>query len=233
MSSEMDDQGQAELPGARIFPTLRRFREKVGVMTFFIRVVNKTKAQRGGPCCLSSRLPEARPENPEMPPRSPRKSAAPSTAMQGGGESESWVQQTKNQLRVADLFLKHINDTTSALATKWGDDWTKVPEEYAASEEIFGHLATFLVETYRIDKNSPIRAGEKLGKRSAVAIWSGLLQQNYKRFAKTQRQETRDFFRCLKADGSEEAAWYAQIKTKITRLIFQRQLSNAEVTCSC
>jgi hypothetical protein len=66
-----------------------------------------------------------------------------------------------------------------------------------------------------------------------VAIWSGLLQQNYKRFAKTQRQETRDFFRCLKADGSEEAAWDAQIKTKITRLIFQRQLSNAEVTCSC
>ena len=202
-------------------------------MTFFIRVVNKTKAQRGGPCCLSSRLPEARPENPEMPPRSPRKSAAPSTAMQGGGESESWVQQTKNQLRVADLFLKHINDTTSALATKWGDDWTKVPEEYAASEEIFGHLATFLVETYRIDKNSPIRPGEKLGKRSAVAIWSGLLQQNFKRFSKTQRQETRDFFRCLKSDGSDEAGWYAQIKTKITRLIFQRQTLNAEVTCSC
>jgi hypothetical protein len=81
--------------------------------------------------------------------------------MQGGGESESWVQQTKNQLRVADLFLKHINDTTSALAAKWGDDWTKVPEEYAASEEIFGHLATFLVETYRIDKNSATRQSEQ------------------------------------------------------------------------
>ena len=36
------------------------------------------------------------------------------------------------------------------------------------------------------------------------------------------------FFKCLSGDSSEQAEWYSQIKSKMTREIFQRQMLGAE-----
>ena len=123
-----------------------------------------------------------------MPPTSPRK--RPTREMQAGGSSAPWVKSLANQRRVANMFLAHVAETNNVLSEKWGIDIMDVPEECITTTEFFGHLATYLVEVYRISMDSPIRPGQLLGKKSAVTIWSGTLNQMYKRFSKSVRPET-------------------------------------------
>ena len=92
---------------------------------------------------------------------------------------ESWMQTLSNQQNIGDMFLAYIKEASPELGGKWGAEWSEVPENYAAAQEIFAHFATYLVNVYVYGSLS-----KHLEIPSALAIWSGLLQQNKKRFGK-------------------------------------------------
>ena len=114
------------------------------------------------------------------------KTIAPSVAMESGGSSVGWVATLGNQQKVGDMFLAYIKEASPELGGKWGAEWSEVPENYAAAQGIFAHLATYLVNEYV----SPLTS-KHLEIPSALAIWSGLLQQNKKRFGKSSVETTK------------------------------------------
>ena len=84
----------------------------------------------------------------------PGKAAAPAPtteAMEAEGASIRHVQNKSNQLRIGNLFLKHVQSADKELSAAWGLEFMKVPEKHAASKEIYAHLATFVTHTYTID----------------------------------------------------------------------------------
>ena len=91
-----------------------------------------------------------------------------------------------NQQNVGDMFLAYIKEASPELGGKWGAEWSEVPEKYAAAQEIFAHLATYLVKEYVYGSQS-----KHMEIPSALAIWSGLLQQNKKRFGKSSVETTK------------------------------------------
>ena len=97
-----------------------------------------------------------------------------------------YVQTLANQQNIGDMFLVYINEASPELAAKWGDKWSEVPEKYACDQTIFGHLATYLVKEYISPQTS-----KNLEIASAKQLWSGLLQQNKKRFIKSKVETTK------------------------------------------
>ena len=114
------------------------------------------------------------------------KTIAPSVAMESGGSSVGWVATLGNQQKVGNMFLAYIKEASPELGGKWGAEWSEVPENYAAAQEIFAHFATYLVNVYVYGSLS-----KHLEILSAQAIWSGLLQQNKKRFGKSSVETTK------------------------------------------
>lgn len=114
------------------------------------------------------------------------KKPAPSEAMDSGGSLAGYVQTLANQQNIGDMFLVYINEASPELAAKWGDKWSEVPEKYACDQTIFGHLATYLVKEYISPQTS-----KNLEIASAKQLWSGLLQQNKKRFIKSKVETTK------------------------------------------
>ena len=110
----------------------------------------------------------------------------PSVAMEAVGTSESGISTQGNQEKIASAFLAYIKEANPDLSEKWGLDWAEpeVPEEHACTQEIFAHLATFLIKTYKIPAGRT-NAGEPFKTSSAKTVWSGLLQFNKKRFGKS------------------------------------------------
>ena len=103
------------------------------------------------------------------------KKAEPSVAMESGGSSAGWVATLSNQQNVGDMFLAYIKEASPELGGKWGAEWSEVPEKYAAAQEIFAHLATYLVNEY-VSARSPSsqRAGDLV--RAAAAEQEALRQ---------------------------------------------------------
>ena len=130
-----------------------------------------------------------------MPPRKPRgheaSSSKATTELTADGDSPSWCQSQANQVRVGNMFLAHTASTSKELSAKWGLKWEEIPEEHACTTELFGHLASYLISVYRIDKSSSIRPGQLVGKKTGVALWSGLLNLSKKRFSHSQRPQTK------------------------------------------
>ena len=114
------------------------------------------------------------------------KSVAPSVAMESGGASESWEKTLSNQQNIGNMFLAYIEEASPELGAKWGAKWSEVTEEHACAQELFAHLATFLVNVYV----SPLTS-RKLEMSSVLALWQGLLQQNKKRFNTSTVQTTK------------------------------------------
>ena len=94
------------------------------------------------------------------------KKAEPSVAMESGGSSAGWVATLSNQQNVGDMFLAYIKEASPELGGKWGAEWSEVPEKYAAAQEIFAHLATYLVNEYVYGSPSK-RAGDLVGAAAA------------------------------------------------------------------
>ena len=84
------------------------------------------------------------------------------------------MQTLSNQQNIGDMFLAYIKEASPELCAKWGAKWSEVPEKYACAQELFAHLATYMVNEYV----SPV-TGRHLEKVSAEALWSGLLQQSF------------------------------------------------------
>ena len=104
------------------------------------------------------------------------RSTAPLTAE---GSSEAWVQSKANHLRIANKFLAEVSD--AALKAKWGDDWDKVPEEHACSVDLYNLLGDYLASVYIIE-GSHTNAGQKLGAKTAIGVWSALINRSKERF---------------------------------------------------
>ena len=105
--------------------------------------------------------------------------AARTTPLTAEGNSDSWENSKANQVRIANKFLNAVSD--KALKGKWGLDWDKVPEECACSPEIYQSLASYLCQEYTIEgthKNS----GQKLGAKTAIGVWSALINRSKDRF---------------------------------------------------
>ena len=58
------------------------------------------------------------------------------------------MQTLSNQQNIGDMFLAYIKEASPELGAKWGAKWSEVPEKYACAQEIFAHLATYMVNEY-------------------------------------------------------------------------------------
>jgi hypothetical protein len=108
-----------------------------------------------------------------------------SVEMTAEGASESWENNKSNQTRLGNEFLKHIGITDSALSSKWGTDWSSVPEEHAAGQEIYGHGATLLCFTYKKSTGKLLELG------GVKTVWGGWIFNASQRFKSSTRQETK------------------------------------------
>ena len=107
--------------------------------------------------------------------------------MEPGGDSESWAQAQTNQMRIADLCLEDLPD--AELKARTGPTWASAPEEEVATELLFGYLATFVSSKYTIEPGR-CNAGKMLGIKTALAVFSGVLNQSAQRFSSSSRPET-------------------------------------------
>ena len=64
-----------------------------------------------------------------------------------------------------------------------------VSSQEALIMDFFSFLATFLVSKYVIPPGR-VNAGKHFDKKSAVAVWGGLIFQTQRRFSKSKREET-------------------------------------------
>ena len=116
----------------------------------------------------------------------------PSEAMQAGGSTEVWLQAKDNQRAIGDAFLAHVKVASPELFLQWGapSAWMELAEEHACSQQVFAHLATFLVKTYVIPAKR-VNQGKHLRGKSAECAWSGLLQQRKQQYIQSTRAATR------------------------------------------
>mmetsp|Transcript_32481 Transcript_32481/g.85251 ORF Transcript_32481/g.85251 Transcript_32481/m.85251 type:complete len:546 (-) Transcript_32481:630-2267(-) len=146
-----------------------------------------------------------------------------SEPMSADGLSDSWVSNKSNQLRISNCFLKEIASADQLLAQQWGKTWDAMAEEHLTSRDFYERFATYLVHTYRVEKN-----GKHLELGSVKGIWRGCVYQSKQRFASSAREETKKFFQCLSMDSCDESVWYHGIVRQISRQIFQRKLYGGE-----
>jgi hypothetical protein len=139
-----------------------------------------------------------------MPPSKTSKSAKatePTTKqMDARGSSDDWQKGQEAQVKIGNELLAHVKEADSELSAKWGLEWTTVPEEEMMDEAIWGHLATFLVET-RVIPAGNRNAGKKYDVGSAHGCWGGLLNQAGVRFSKSTRKETQVCCPCGRTRG--------------------------------
>ena len=119
------------------------------------------------------------------------KAKAGSSAMTSEGDAPATVLAKNNHLRIGDLFLAHIKEVDSELSTKWGTLWSQVPEKFACNNQIFEHLATFLVFIFNIASGDKNHEKGFLGQKTAQQIWSSLIQQSKTRFSRSRRSRRR------------------------------------------
>ena len=108
--------------------------------------------------------------------------------MTAGGASANWAACKVTHMKQGDKFLAHIADTDAELSARWGTNWAQVPEAEARSTEIYGHLATYLVE-YEIGSKDR-GSGGGLAVKTAHGYWRGLINERSEHFAKSKEAET-------------------------------------------
>ena len=98
----------------------------------------------------------------------------------------------KTSRAIGDAFLAHVKVASPELFLQWGapSAWMELAEEHACSQQVFAHLATFLVKTYVIPAKR-VNQGKHLRGKSAECAWSGLLQQRKQQYIQSTRAATR------------------------------------------
>ena len=105
------------------------------------------------------------------------------------GGSIDWAKGQANQQRILASFLLWMNEVCADESEQWGLTWEAVPEAELCTEKFFGIFAQYLLETYLIP-NGCKNAGKLLDSASAIAVWSGAINQTRLRFSKSTRQQT-------------------------------------------
>ena len=105
------------------------------------------------------------------------------------GQSKNTGLSKQYQAGVGDSFLRHVKEVSPQLSEQWGVDWGEVPEGAAASQEIYAHLMTYLVEIHEIAADRvPLAKRQLPGPHrydwgSVDTLWNGLLHIQKMRFA--------------------------------------------------
>ena len=100
--------------------------------------------------------------------------------MEAGGDSDNWVAQKANQIRIGTEFVEQIeHEGIKAQLPAGAASWQTLPVPVLITQLFWGLLATFLCNTYVI--SSGVRnAGKHLGIKSVLlACWSGLMHQAF------------------------------------------------------
>ena len=124
--------------------------------------------------------------SPKKRPRGPETSGGTPEPMTAGGDSRAWrgwSGSKANHVRIGTSFLEYSQND------KWVLVWTEVPEKEMCCENFFGSLAIFLSEIYVIDEKDR-NGGQRLHSKTAVGVWSGLIDQAKHRFCKSTNATT-------------------------------------------
>ena len=124
-----------------------------------------------------------------MPPAKTK--AAHSVPMTAQGAAPNTVAAKGNHVRIGNMFLAHIAEGSPDLSAKWGEDWETVPEEYACNQEIFEHMANYLVFTYTIASGDKNAEKQHLADTTAKQVWASLIQQAKTRFSRSTKDATK------------------------------------------
>ena len=148
-----------------------------------------------------TRRKERQPQKPPSRARAPAaapKAPAPSVAMAVDGQSKNTGLSKQYQAGVGDSFLRHVKEVSPQLSEQWGVNWGEVPEGAAASQEIYAHLMTYLVEIHEIAADRvPLAKRQLPGPHrydwgSVDTLWNGLLHiQKMRFFGNTSMQKTK------------------------------------------
>ena len=138
-------------------------------------------------------------------------------------DSSSWLSQKANQINIFNEFLVQVAD--AALRSKWGKAFASMPDEVLCTQELFEHFATFLLQTYEIPTGRK-NAGKHL--HDPTPVFSGVINQVYTRCCNSSIKEVQNFIKVLAKDQSPQAQWYAGMKRKLERTVFQRDMESGE-----
>ena len=99
--------------------------------------------------------------------------------MEAGGDSDNWVAQKANQIRIGTEFVEQIeHEGIKAQLPAGAASWQTLPVPVLITQLFWGPLATFLCNTYVISSGVS-NAGKHLGIKSVLACWSGLMHQAF------------------------------------------------------
>ena len=98
--------------------------------------------------------------------------------------SDDWVKGKANHKRIGTCFLAHAQNP------KWEEIWDEVPEAEMREQLFWGSFTTYLIEIYLIAAGQK-NAGKNLSSRTAVYVWSGLIDDMKYRFAKSTSPQTK------------------------------------------
>ena len=159
--------------------------------------------------------------------------SAPS--MSADADSDSWLYQKSNVLRILNDFVAHDEPTRSDGITVWA----QLGEAMLCRCAFYERLAHWLVHTYKIPKGVK-NAGMPLACDSVRNYMGTAINHAATKFKAGGDIQTREFFFCLDTKSSSEAAlWLHKLKKKIQRVTFERakeageQQDNSEGTLIC
>ena len=139
-------------------------------------------------------------------------------SLSADADSDSWLYQKSNVLRILNEFVAHDEPTRSDGIK----EWAQLGEAVLCRCAFYERLAHWLVHTYKIPKGVR-NAGLPLACDSVRNYIGTAINHAATKFKAQGTIETREFFFCLDSKSSSEAAqWLHKLKKKIQRVTFER-----------
>ena len=137
--------------------------------------------------------------------KSPRKAAA-APAIEPGGDGDSWLGQQANQINIFNLFLTTTDDADFKQKLGERRTFTELGEDILCVNRTHELWAGFVGHGYIIPKPHK-NHGSKLGRKTAGAVFGGIINQINVRFAASRTPETQvTRVGGARAPGGERAA---------------------------
>ena len=136
-------------------------------------------------------------------------------ALEPGGDSESWLSQQANQIKIFEQCIEQLQD--AELKARCGSGkWDNIPPSVLCSKEIHQAHAAFLAHKYTIPKGRK-NEGKKLGKKTALGVFGGIINQAYRRCISDISEPSREAKVCGGSARSRGGAHRAPRSTRARR----------------
>ena len=100
--------------------------------------------------------------------------------MSSVGTTVGYVKAQANHIKIGDAFLRSLLQTNADLASKWGTDFMRVPEEEVCTEYFFSCVATYVSSVHVIEPGNK-NAGQCFDSSTAEIVFNSLLNQTKER----------------------------------------------------